>query len=128
MNGLAPTALAGLLLIVLGANGCGRKNPVPPRPDTPQSLATIAAEPAGIPSAAPPPSSPPPPPQANADQTLQWLNKVVHDYVMWKKVVPRDLNEVVASGMLSSVPAAPPGKRYIVILHPLGYRVEMVDE
>jgi len=129
MNSLILSGSASILLVALIAAGCGRKNRVAPPAETasPEAVAADSSNPAETPgrneSAAPHSGAP----QRNPDKDLQRLNQIVHDYVLWKKVIPKDLNEVVASGLIKSLPAPPAGKRFVVALRPLGYRVELVD-
>jgi hypothetical protein len=58
---------------------------------------------------------------------LAMLNELLREYVRKTKVVPRDLNELVRSGFVSGLPTAPPGRRFMIVLHPLGYSVVLVD-
>ncbi len=66
------------------------------------------------------------PPGTVAD--LEALDKTLRDYVRAKKVVPKDLNELVTSGFVRSLPSPPPGKKFVITIHPLGYQVILVDQ
>lgn len=59
---------------------------------------------------------------------LNAINEMLRDYVQKKKVIPKDINELVTSGYAPSLPAAPPGKRYVIRLLPMGYTVDLADE
>ena len=59
---------------------------------------------------------------------LQALNQTLRNYVQLKKVVPRDLNELVTSGYVARLPTPPAGKKFAIALHPMGYSVVLVDE
>jgi Fic family protein len=46
--------------------------------------------------------------------TLAELTQAVRKYGMEKQQVPKDLNELVAAGYLTAVPAAPAGKKFAI--------------
>jgi ABC-type glycerol-3-phosphate transport system substrate-binding protein len=59
---------------------------------------------------------------------LQALTATLHEYVMWKKQIPADLNELVESGFLPSLPEAPPGQRLAVKRGAMRYEVVLVNQ
>ncbi|NBV21157.1 MAG: hypothetical protein EBS05_04440 [Proteobacteria bacterium] len=50
----------------------------------------------------------------NPQLQLQVLDDLVQAWVMSKGSLPKDLEELVQAKMLNSVPAAPPGKRFVI--------------
>lgn len=70
----------------------------------------------------------PHPDAAHDPVDLQALNQTLRDYVKLRKVVPRDLNELVTSGYVARLPTPPAGKKFAIALHPLGYSVVLVDD
>lgn len=46
--------------------------------------------------------------------TLGALTQAVRKYSAEKQRVPGNLNELVAAGYLKSIPAAPPGKSFVI--------------
>jgi hypothetical protein len=42
--------------------------------------------------------------------------------------IPQDLSELVSTGFVPSLPSPPPGKRFAVLLHPLGYQVALLNQ
>ena len=94
--------------------GCGKKEAAAKAPEpnvTSQASGLAAAREGG-----------------NAAADLTMLDKVLHDYVALKKIIPRDLNALVTDRFLSSLPKPPPGRRFAIQLNPLGYQVVLVDE
>jgi hypothetical protein len=75
-------------------------------------------------------SSPPAPApeKASAEADLSGLNLLLRDYVHATRKVPKDLNELVSSGFVSAIPSPPPGKRFMILMHPLGYQVVLVNK
>jgi hypothetical protein len=63
--------------------------------------------------------------QVKAD--LEDLNKLVRAYVQSTKTVPKNVQELVTSGFVRSLPSPPPGKAFAIRLHPFGYQVVLVD-
>lgn len=63
---------------------------------------------------------------ASADLTA--INEIVRDYVKQRKVIPKTMDELVTSGYLPSLPAAPPGTKFVIQLQPMGYRVVLESE
>lgn len=64
----------------------------------------------------------------NAAADLENLNKALREYVGLKKVIPTDLTELVRSGMTRSLPVPPPGKKFVILHHALGYQVVLADK
>ncbi len=58
---------------------------------------------------------------------LALLNTSLRQYVTQKKVIPKDVNELVASGFIHRLPNPPPGQKFASVLHPLGYQVILVN-
>ncbi len=50
----------------------------------------------------------------NPQLQLQVLDDLVQAWVMSKGSLPKDLDELVKAKMLNSVPAAPPGRRFVI--------------
>jgi hypothetical protein len=59
---------------------------------------------------------------------LQALTATLREYVIWKNKIPADLNELVASGFLASLPEPPPGKRFGINRGPMKYEVVLIDQ
>jgi len=59
---------------------------------------------------------------------LVTMNELVRDYVTKTKVIPKSVDELVTSGYLPNLPAAPPGKKFVMQLQPMGYSVVLADE
>ncbi len=59
---------------------------------------------------------------------LTAVNEILHDFVLKGKVIPKDINELITSGFVPSLPTAPPGKKFAIQLLPMGYTVILVDE
>ena len=66
--------------------------------------------------------------ESNTAADLEMLNKKLREYVRLKKVIPTDLNELTRSGLARSLPVPPPGKKFVVLRHPLGYQVILADQ
>ena len=66
--------------------------------------------------------------QAKTEADLATLNTSLREYVKLKKVIPKDVNELVTSGFVSSLPSPPPGQKFAIVLHPLGYRVILINQ
>jgi hypothetical protein len=108
----------GAALIVGLLTGCGKK-------DAPTE--TPAAEPAApaetAPTDAPPPppvpggaNSAPAPEAAPAEEKIDALTQVknaIQSFVISNERPPKDLNELVRMKYLKSLPAAPPGKKFV---------------
>ncbi len=109
-NGWVP--FAGALAVGLFAMGCSKKQEVAAAPtatEQPAQAATPAAP-------APRPSAPASPAQARAVSEVNFqvkdLELQVDAYQKIYKRKPESLEQMVREGFLSSLPAAPPGKRY----------------
>ena len=50
----------------------------------------------------------------NGQIDLAGLTAAVREYSKWKMKVPKELNELVVSKYLASVPALPPGQKYAI--------------
>lgn len=48
----------------------------------------------------------------NGQPNLEALSEALQVYCMWKKAVPSDMQELVTSKYLPSLPELPPGKKY----------------
>ncbi|MCL5098082.1 MAG: hypothetical protein M1608_11265 [Candidatus Omnitrophica bacterium] len=59
---------------------------------------------------------------------LQAMTATLREYVIWKKGFPKDLNEMVTSGFVSSLPKPPPGKRFAIYRGPMMYEVILVNQ
>ncbi|MGA2659780.1 MAG: hypothetical protein ABSH34_19940 [Verrucomicrobiota bacterium] len=59
---------------------------------------------------------------------LQALTATLREYVMWKKSIPADLNDLVESGFLPSLPEPPPGQRFAVKHGAMRYEVVLVNQ
>ncbi len=59
---------------------------------------------------------------------LTAVNEILREFVLKGKVIPKDINELVTSGFVPSLPTAPPGKKFAIQLLPMGYTVIVVDE
>lgn len=114
-----------LLLLLLGLvwPGCSRKESAE-KTATP----TAASEPEGSPPGAKRLTSPPQQPPSDGQVDLVALNQLLHKYVMWKKQIPMNMNELVTSGFVSSLPPPPAGKKFIVTRQPFGYEVKLMDQ
>ena len=66
--------------------------------------------------------------EANTAADLAALNTSLRDYVKLKKVIPKDVNELVTSGFVRSLPSPPPGQKFAIVLHPLGYQVILINQ
>lgn len=64
----------------------------------------------------------------SASTNLTAMNEILRDFVVKGKVIPKDINELVTSGFVPSLPTAPPGKKFAIQLLPMGYTVIVVDE
>jgi len=119
-----------LVALSLATSSCGRaKNPSGP----PEASATPTSEMPAAPPAlnAPPTPSPQPTPGGPTgvgQADLDAVNQALRQYVRVKKVVPRDVQELVSSGFVPSLPSPPAGKKYVILLHPLGYSVVLADQ
>ena len=54
------------------------------------------------------------PDTASADARAAELTQVVRKYAAEKQRAPKDFQEIVAAGYLTSVPAAPAGKKFVI--------------
>ena len=59
---------------------------------------------------------------------LTAINAMLRDYVLKRKVIPKDINDLVTSGYAPSLPPPPRGKQYVIQLLPMGYTVVLADE
>ena len=64
----------------------------------------------------------------SASTNVTVVNDILHDFVMKGKVIPKDINELVTSGFVPSLPAAPTGKKFAIQLLPMGYTVVLENE
>ena len=55
------------------------------------------------------------------------LNELLRNYVRAKEHIPKDINELVTSGFVPSLPAPPSGKQFLIVLNPFGYEVILAD-
>ncbi len=44
----------------------------------------------------------------------QTLNDLLGDYIREKKRVPRDIGEMMSLKIITSIPALPPGKKWVI--------------
>ncbi len=108
---------------VLALPGCGKKNTK--SSNAPDPMLVIPAESATPGSGGQPASAQE---ESNTAADLEMLNKNLREYVRLKKVIPTDLNELVRSGLARSLPVPPPGKKFVILRHPLGYQVILADQ
>lgn len=110
-------SLAVALLMALAATGCRRKSAIPP------PAAPPAEAPAAPVAATPPPAPGTPAPvvtttasnQAAYEQEMtQTLNDFLADYIREKKRIPKDISEMVSLKIITSVPALPAGKKWVI--------------
>lgn len=110
-------SLAVALLMALAATGCRRKSATPP------PAAPPAEAPAAPVAATPPPAPGTPAPvvtttasnQAAYEQEMtQTLNDFLADYIREKKRIPKDISEMVSLKIITSVPALPAGKKWVI--------------
>jgi len=99
----------GLLILGLVWSGCGKKA-AGARIATPASPSDSNQ---GVVSEAP--------------VDLAALNQLLRKYVMWKKQIPKDLNELVTSGFVTNLPTPPAGKQFFIALSAFGYEVKLTD-
>jgi hypothetical protein len=52
--------------------------------------------------------------EVNGQPNLEALSQALQVYCMWKKAVPADLQELVTSKFLPSLPPLPAGKKYSI--------------
>jgi len=67
-------------------------------------------------------------PPSNGQVDLVALNQLLRKYVMWKKQIPMDMNDLVTSGFVSSLPPPPAGKTFVITVQPFGYEVKLMDQ
>jgi hypothetical protein len=105
--------LLGLLLILGGWTGCGRKAEAPiAATETPATQAVAAAESTTAPANAAPVASSDDAAQMAA--VLGELTQAVRKYAVEKRQVPRSFDELVTQGYLSRTPQAPAGKAFVI--------------
>jgi hypothetical protein len=101
---------------VLSFAGCSKhqpteatNNPVPPPASAPENGAnpTLAAKP-NVPPVTVAPAGPDPAPM------LAQLTQVLRRFSAEQRQVPKSLNELVAAGYLTALPAAPAGKKFAI--------------
>ena len=56
------------------------------------------------------------------------LNQLLHQYVVQKKEVPKTMDELVARGFVSNLPAPPLGKKLGIVKDAFGYRVILLGQ
>jgi predicted small lipoprotein YifL len=95
--------------LVPSLTGCGKKSGKSAKAPDPMMLAPTHAE-------------------SNTAADLEKLNLALREYVREKRVIPTDLADLVRSGMASNLPVPPPGKKWVILHHPLGYQVVLADE
>ena len=110
--------------ILLALPGCGKKNSKL-SPKAPDPMMLIPAETASPGSGAKAASAPG---ESNTAADLEMLNKTLREYVKLKKVIPADLNELTRSGLVRSLPVPPPGQKFVILHHPMGYQVVLADQ
>lgn len=119
--------LLWMSLAISAAIGCGSHSSQK-KADDPMLM--FASEAAAAPEASQSKASAPQkaePDSQNAGANLSGLNMLLRDYVRATRKVPKDLNELVSSGFISALPSPPPGKRFAILMHPLGYQVVLID-
>lgn len=65
--------------------------------------------------------------KADGQVDLEAFTLLLHRYVEHVNKVPAQVNEMVTSGFVPSLPAPPPGKRWVIERGAMDYRVIMVD-
>ncbi|MEQ2007863.1 MAG: hypothetical protein ABMA26_13785 [Limisphaerales bacterium] len=116
-----------LCLSLVCLSACRRKRTT--APTAPETSAPPAAEqPAAKDgSASPAPASPAPPePTALFDEHFGILTQGLLTFKRDKNRAPRDWQELITTGYLKKMPAAPPGKRYT--FNPASLDVHMVNQ
>ncbi len=109
------------------ACSCGKKSPEaashPATPAVDQNAAGQTASPNVPPPTTPPayarPVAPPTAVQpiavpADASAALSVLTQAVRKFSAERRQVPKNLNEVVNAGYIRNLPAAPPGKKFVL--------------
>ena len=112
----------GTVILVLILSGCGQRKPDARAPDP---MLMVPSEPAAAESSS---SGAVPKAETNTATDLAALNTSLRQYVKLKKIIPKDLNELVASGFVRSLPNPPPGQKFAIVLHPLGYQVILINQ
>ena len=64
----------------------------------------------------------------SAATNVTLMNDILHDFVVKQKVILKDINELVTSGFVPSLPTAPPGKKFAIQLLPINYTVVLENE
>jgi hypothetical protein len=103
----------GLAILVLVLPGCGKKPPAQAQ----DPMMMLRSEPAAGSKT-----------EQKTAEDLAALNVSLREYVKSKKVIPKDVNDLVTSGFVRSLPTPPPGQRFAIVLHPLGYQVILVNQ
>ncbi len=111
-------ALLGVLL-----SSCSQR---PVAEETPQATTpeTVVEEVAAAPGSHSTPTSAV---DSTVEAEINALSVKLREYVKAHNVIPSDLSELVRAGYISRLPDAPPGKRFGIQLHPLGYSVVLLD-
>lgn len=110
-------------ILALALPGCGKKKEEAAK--APDPMMILPPEPAAPESKAKPTATTEGP---NTAGDLKALNNTLRDYVRLKKVIPKDLDELVTSGFVRSLPTPPPGKKFVIMRYPLGYQVILVNQ
>jgi hypothetical protein len=114
MRNMKVSILAISALACLAA--CKKPEPLPPAPVTvtPAPNASRMENPA---APTPPPVAQAPTPEAGKEVDLEEaraaLNQAMRTWFLTRPNPPRDLNELVAAKLISSIPPPPPGKKWV---------------
>lgn len=66
--------------------------------------------------------------KADGQVDLQAFTLLLHRYVERVNKVPADVNEMVSSGFVPSLPEAPPGKRWVIKRGAMDFQVIVADK
>lgn len=106
------------ILVVLASAGCRRKAAPPPSSAPPVEAAPVATaspNPASGASAPAPVVTTTASNQAAYEQEMaQTLNDLLGEYIREKKRIPKDVAEMANLRLITSVPALPPGKKWVI--------------
>jgi hypothetical protein len=84
-----------LWLLALLLAGCGKKASPPPTSNAAQNSTAAPAD-------------------GDVSATLTRLTQAVRKYAAENRRAPKSISEVVAAGYLQEMPAAPPGKQFVI--------------